>query len=104
MKFYKAKYSEKEFKDREMKINFNCGMIAGVTAAAITNPLECITVNKQIGGKDFSLRAFVKEEGIKNICLKGILPRVTYNGFQSVLFFSLVYEIGRMYNVELGED
>uniref|UniRef100_A0A7S3CRB4 Mitochondrial carrier protein n=1 Tax=Strombidium rassoulzadegani TaxID=1082188 RepID=A0A7S3CRB4_9SPIT len=103
-KYYKSLYSEQEFKDREMSVNFKCGLVAGSIAAGITNPLECLTVNKQTGGKDFSIKQFIKEEGVKNICLKGIGPRIAYNAFQSVLFFSAVLKLGKLYNVELGED
>ena len=54
-------------------------MVAGCLAAAFTNPLECITVNKQVAN-DFNIKEFIRTEGIFNICTKGIVPRVVYNG------------------------
>lgn len=76
-----------------MRINFLCGLIAGSIAAAVTNPLECITVNKQIND-DFKVMDYIKKEGFVNFCLKGIGPRVAYNGAQSIIFFTLVLKIG----------
>jgi len=35
---------------------------------------------------------------------KGLLPRIYYNGAQSLVFFSLVLSIGKLYNVELNDD
>jgi len=96
-------YGKEEFERKEMSINFAGGFIAGCVAAAITNPLECITVNKQTTS-DFSIRKFIKEEGLYNICTKGIIPRVAYNGLQSIFFFSLVLKVGKMYNVNLADD
>ena len=67
-------------------------MVAGCLAAAFTNPLECITVNKQVAN-DFNIKEFIRTEGIFNICTKGIVPRVVYNGAQSMLFFALVIKL-----------
>lgn len=53
--------------------------MAGSIAAAITNPLEVITVNKQTD-YNFNIRKFVKKEGFFNLMTKGIVPRVSYNG------------------------
>jgi hypothetical protein len=39
-----------------------------------------------------------------NICSKGVVPRVVYNGAQSMLFFTLVLQLGKIYDVELGDD
>jgi len=39
-----------------------------------------------------------------NLCTQGLLPRVALNGFQSMLFFTIVLELGKIYSVELGED
>ena len=86
-----------------MKINVAAGFVAGSLAATVTNPLECITVNKQTNN-EFNVKAFLKQEGLWSVCTKGLLPRVAYNGCQSILFFTLVLELGKIYNVELGED
>ena len=86
-----------------MKINVLASLVAGSISAAVTNPLEMITVNKQTDSS-FNIKDFIQREGIKNVCVKGIVPRVAYNGFQSIMFFTLVLELGKIYDVELGED
>tara|TARA_B110000285_G_C14937619_1_gene520395 strand:+ start:302 stop:739 length:438 start_codon:yes stop_codon:yes gene_type:complete len=80
MKQFKTAQGEKKFKENEMKYNLYSSLVAGCVSAAITNPLECITVNKQTSS-NFNIREFIKAEGLWNICIKGLLPRVAYNGF-----------------------
>ena len=48
MTFYKKKYSNKEYEKKEMMINIGASVISGAVSSAITNPMECITVNQQI--------------------------------------------------------
>lgn len=55
MGYFKIKYGEKEFKEKEMKINVAASFFAGGIAAGLTNPLECITVNKQTN-MDFNIK------------------------------------------------
>lgn len=43
---YKKGRTAEEFKEIEMRTNVFASFLAGGVAAAITNPLECITVNK----------------------------------------------------------
>ena len=62
-----------------MKINFGASLFAGCFAAMLTNPLECITVNKQTNS-NFIISEFIKKEGMKNVITKGMFPRVAYNG------------------------
>lgn len=90
---WKVKLGDEKFKEKEMKINFAGGLVAGSIAAGLTNPLECITVNKQTI-TDFNTMQYIKQEGLWNVCTRGLIPRVAYNGAQSVLFFSLVLKIG----------
>ena len=80
MKQFKKINGEKKFKENEMRYNLQSSLVAGCVSAAITNPLECITVNKQTSS-NFNIREFVKAEGLMNVCMKGMLPRVSYNGF-----------------------
>lgn len=68
MKNQKIKLGKQEFEKQENKINFVAGLAAGGISAAITNPLECITVNKQTAGADFSIRQFIRENGMINLC------------------------------------
>ena len=61
MHYFKNNYNKSEFKNRELMFNFYCGLLAGTVAAALTNPLEVITVNKQTGRKSFSVAKFVQQ-------------------------------------------
>jgi hypothetical protein len=63
-----------------MKINVFSGCTAGSIAAALTNPLECITVNKQTT-QDFKIKEFINKEGLYNVITRGMVPRVAINGF-----------------------
>ena len=46
MKKYKQVYGEEKMQKNEMYVNLGSSLFAGCLAAAVTNPLECITVNK----------------------------------------------------------
>ena len=47
MSFYKNKYSKQEYEKREIDINIGASLISGaVRSSAITNPMECIIVNR----------------------------------------------------------
>jgi len=78
------------------------GLLAGITAATVTNGLEAITVAKQTNPKA-KIKKILKEGGF-SLMTKGLIPRVCYNGCQSLLFFNLILLIGKIYNVELNED
>ena len=47
---------------------------------------------------------YIKDTGVKTLCMSGIVPRVAYNSLQSILLFGLVEKLGKLYNVNLGED
>jgi hypothetical protein len=47
MKSFKEKEGAEKFKLHEMFYNTTSSFVAGIIAAAVTNPLECVTVNKQ---------------------------------------------------------
>ena len=95
--------SHAEFEQIEMRENIIGSFLAGGIASAITNPLEAITVNNQTDA-NFRIGEFVRKEGLWSVCTKGIVPRVAYNSFQSVMFFTFVLELGKYYNVNLVED
>lgn len=46
MSHFKKKWDKPKYDTHEMKLNLGAGLVSGVVAAMITNPLECITVNK----------------------------------------------------------
>ena len=89
MLYYKKRMTAAEFEKNETKISVVASFLAGGIAAALTNPFECITVNMQTQS-NFSVWPFIKETGIKNLWISGIVPRVAYNSLQSVLLFGLV--------------
>jgi len=68
MKSWKDRLGKEEFEKKEHLVNFGAGLTAGAISAAVTNPLECITVNKQTAGPDFSIRLFIRENGFINLC------------------------------------
>ena len=103
MKHYKDKLGKQEFEKHEFKYNLAISLFTGCVSAALTNPLECIAVNK-MAKTDFQLVKFVKQEGFKNLWTKGLLPRVCLIGLQSMLFFTLVVELGKIYDVQLGDE
>ena len=60
MLYYKQKLGKTEFENHQTKINLGSSLFACCLAAALTNPLECITVNKQTK-TDFNIMKFVRE-------------------------------------------
>jgi hypothetical protein len=49
----------------ERILSFKSSLAAGLVAAAITNPIDVITLNKLTGDKNFSVVQFVKEQGLR---------------------------------------
>ena len=47
MKHFKKEFGQEKFKANERKLTIIGSLMAGCISAVITNPLECITVNKQ---------------------------------------------------------
>jgi hypothetical protein len=52
---------------QEILLNIGASFIAGSFAAAFTNPLEMISVNKMTN-RDLKIIEFVKKEGVYNLC------------------------------------
>jgi hypothetical protein len=77
------------------------GFAAGSIAAALTNSLEAVTVAKQTNPQTNVLK-MIKEDGTK-LFTRGLTSRVLYNGGQSFVFFSILLQIGKIYNVELSD-
>jgi hypothetical protein len=77
-----------------------CSATAGAIAGAITNVLEVVTINKQIQGKHFNLRNFIKEHGFYSF-RAGILARMLINSLHAVTLFTVVDEISKFFGVEL---
>jgi len=99
----KRHFTSETFTENERKLNILGSFTAGCVAATFTNPLECITVNKQTQA-NFNIKAFVKKEGVFNVITKGMLPRVVQSGCQSIFFFAFVFELGKFFNVKLLDE
>ena len=94
--------SHEDFHNNELIISMQAGAIAGAIAAAITNPLEAITVGMQTNSQG-SIGKIIRGEGI-GLITKGLVPRVVYNTCQSLIFFSLIKKIEQAFNVKLEDD
>jgi hypothetical protein len=79
MDYQKKRQSKEAYLQNEMTYNLHAAFVGGVLASIATNPLECITVNKQIN-KNLKLREFIKSEGLWSICTKGLIPRTIHTG------------------------
>ncbi len=73
--YFLIKGNKQHVKDLGFYEYHTCSIMAGIVAGAITNILEVITINKQILGKKFSLRKFIKEDGFHSL-KSGILARM----------------------------
>ena len=102
MSHFKHTLDPATFAQRELGVNCLAGFLAGVAAAAMTNAFEAITVAKQTR-PDLNIMKLIKTERFR-LLTKGVTARVYYNGAQSLLFFTLVLQIGKAYNVELNDD
>ena len=59
MNHYKNKYTKEEYEKKEVLINVGASFISGAVSSALTNPLECVTVNMQTQ-KNFNLKNFIQ--------------------------------------------
>ena len=60
MKKGKEIVGKENVKENENKINLISSFIAGAIGSGLTNPLECITVNKQTLGSNFKISELIK--------------------------------------------
>ena len=102
MLFFKRKWGMEEFEKSELYANMISGLIAGVVAASLTNPLEALTVAKQTQ-PDLNVLQMVRQEGM-SLMTRGLVPRVVYNGSQCFIFFNLMLYVGKQYRVQFNED
>lgn len=91
-----------KFQENEFKNNLIASTLGGAIGSGLTNCLDVITVNKQTN-PDTVIMDLIRKERL-NLFTKGLLARISYNTFQSVVFFNLVVYIGKIYNVELSDD
>ena len=59
MNYAKREYGEVWFRQNETYVNVVASFTAGLISSALTNPFECITVNKQTT-PEFNIRQFIK--------------------------------------------
>lgn len=98
---FKEKYGEEKFMASEDYYNCLSSFCAGGVASSVTNALEVVTVKKQTEPK-LSIKKIIAMEGT-GIFTKGIFARITYNCYQSVLFFTCLNKIGKLFNVDLTD-
>ena len=92
-----SKRRVEDFAKWEFYLNMVAGCIGGGAAAAVTNGLEAITVQKQTQ-PDKKLRALIQSQGWE-LMTKGVTARVGYNAVQSIVLFNLVKYIGKVFDV-----
>ena len=78
----------------------SCSLIAGAIAGGITNILEVITINKQVQGKHFNFKNFIKEHGFYSL-RAGIFARMMINSLHTITLFTVADGIANFYGVEL---
>lgn len=77
-------------------------LLGGAIGSALTNCFEVLTINKQ-ASSEYNLWQVIKNENV-SLLSKGIAARVTYNSMHSIMFFHLIFVMGKIYNVELSEE
>lgn len=85
-----------------MQANIVASFLGGAIGGAATNGLDVLTINKQ-ANPDLNILQLVKKERM-TLFTKGLLARVYYHSFQSVIFFNLVLKIGKIYDVDISDD
>ena len=102
MKNYKTTLGMEKFQENEFYYNFVASTVGGAVGSGLTNCMDVVTVNKQTDPNTVIMDLIRKERF--NLFTKGLMARIFYNTFQSILFFNLVVGIGKIYNVELADD
>ena len=102
IEYFKRHLDAEVFRDREFSIHCLAGLLGGVLGSAMTNSLETITVARQTN-PEANLAEIIRTERL-SLLTQGLIPRVYYNGSQSLMFFAILAAIGKAYNVELNED
>jgi len=88
MSYFKSTLDAETLARRKTPVNCLAGLLAGSIAAGLTNSLEAITVAKQTSPST-NILELVKRENV-SLLTKGLLPRIYYNGLQSLILFSLL--------------
>lgn len=95
------RWHSKSYENHELFHIVNASFIAGVIGHAATNGLEVITVTQQ-WYPDTKVKSILEKEKF-GILTKGIGARVWYQSTQSIVFFSTVAYIGKLFNVQIEE-
>jgi hypothetical protein len=103
MKHFKDSYpTHEEYMKHEFRSNVISSFAAGAIASALTNSFEVVTINKQADPRT-NIYKLIKQERFK-LYTKGLFARVSYNSLQSVVFFNILMQIGKIYDVELSDE
>ncbi|CAI2373878.1 unnamed protein product [Moneuplotes crassus] len=98
---YVSRWYSGNYQKHELAHIINASFIAGAIGHAVTNGLEVITVTKQCV-PETSIKSIIHKERF-GLLTKGIGARVWYQSTQSIVFFSAVAYIGKLYNVSIEE-
>lgn len=100
IKYVKEKYIE-SWKNREVLHIVNASFLAGAIGSGVTNGLEVLVVTKQTK-PETNLLNIVKKEKF-GLLTKGLGARVYYQSVQSIVFFSTVTYVGKLFDVEIED-
>ena len=90
-----------KFSQRELAYIVLASFAAGGISSSCTNAFEVLTVQAQTR-PDIKIRDIIKSEG-SNLLTKGLGARIYYNSVQSVVFFTVVTYVGKLWNVDLTD-
>lgn len=100
IKYIKDRHMESWVK-RELSHIVLASFLAGAIGSGVTNGLEVLVVTKQTK-PEANLLKIVKKEKF-GLLTKGLGARVYYQSIQSIVFFSTVTYVGKLFNVELED-
>lgn len=100
IKFIKDRSVDNFYKNELLHI-VTASFLSGAIGSALTNGLEVVVVTKQTEPEKRVMN-IVKEQKF-NLLTKGLGARVYYQSIQSIVFFSTVTYVSRLFNVELED-
>lgn len=100
IKYMREHYST-NFNNHEVLHIVTASFLAGAIGSGVTNGMEVLVVTKQTDPACDIFKIIRKEKHM--LLTKGLGARVYYQSIQSIVFFSIVESIGRMFNVTLED-
>jgi hypothetical protein len=100
IKYVKEHYLS-SWQKREIAHVVSASFLAGAVGSSVTNGLEVLVVTKQTKPETNLWKIIEKEKF--GLLTKGLGARVYYQSIQSIMFFSTVTYVGKLFNVELED-